>query len=89
MQDIIYLNMFILPFIIFKYNFEIISIIDWLYNKLRNNEIKIKPLNKNTVINDNCLPKASGNYFFDKVPTILNILNTEIIEIIEPECFHC
>lgn len=63
-----------------KHDFEIISIIDWLWEQIESGELKLKPLNKTAVIHDNCWPKASGSHFFDRVRDILAAMEVEVIE---------
>ncbi|MBD3228059.1 MAG: hypothetical protein GF329_07705 [Candidatus Lokiarchaeota archaeon] len=63
-----------------NFNFEIISIIDWLWEQINSGKLELNPLNKSAVIHDNCWPKAGGNHFFDRVRDILDALEVEVIE---------
>ena len=63
-----------------KFNFEIVSIIDWLWERIKSGEIEVTPLNKTAIIHDNCWPKANGNHFFDRIRDILDYLGVEVIE---------
>jgi Fe-S oxidoreductase len=63
-----------------EFDFEIVSIIDWLWEQIETGKIQLTPLNKTATIHDNCWPKASGDHFFDRVRDILKALEVEIIE---------
>ncbi len=65
-----------------KFDFEVISFIDWLEEELNTGKYKITKLDLKAVIHDNCWPKASGDIFFNKVREILKKIG---IDIIEPE----
>ncbi len=62
-------------------NFEVISMIDWLWDELKSGKFKITPLNITAAVHDNCWPKASGNYFFNKVRDLLKLCGVQIIEL--------
>jgi len=59
---------------------EVVSIFDWLHDRIAEGESSITPLNKTAVLHDNCWPKASGDYFFDKVRDLLALLGVQVLE---------
>ncbi|MHA1753487.1 MAG: (Fe-S)-binding protein [Candidatus Helarchaeota archaeon] len=63
-----------------KFNFEVVSIIDWLWEQIQKGEIEPQPLKKTVAIHDNCWPKASGNIFFEKVRNILKAFEIDVVE---------
>ncbi|MFX0186391.1 MAG: (Fe-S)-binding protein [Candidatus Hodarchaeota archaeon] len=62
-------------------NFEVISIIDFLWDELNSGKYEIIPLNFTASIHDNCWSKASGDYFFNKVRDILKLCGVRVIEL--------
>ena len=64
-----------------KMNFEVISIIDWLWDELNTDKYEIKTLNITAAVHDNCWAKASGDYFFNKVRDILKLCCVKVIEL--------
>jgi len=63
-----------------KFDIEIIWVIDWLLEKIKNYDLEIKPLNLRAVIHDSCWPKVSGDYFFNRVREIIKLCGIEIVE---------
>jgi Fe-S oxidoreductase len=63
-----------------KFNFEVVSIIDWFWDIIQQNELEITPLNKTAVIHDSCWSKASGEHFFNRVRDILALLGVQVLE---------
>jgi len=61
-------------------DFDVISIEEWLLDRIRNGSIEIAPLGKTAVIHDNCWPKASGEKCFETTRTLLNCLGISVIE---------
>ncbi|MHA1897775.1 MAG: (Fe-S)-binding protein, partial [Promethearchaeota archaeon] len=61
-------------------NIEIVSMIDWLYEKIKNKEINIKPLNKKVVVHDNCWPRLTDESIFEKIREIFKELGLTVIE---------
>lgn len=64
------------------FDFEMISMEEWILDRIDRGEIAVTPLNKRAVIHDNCWPKASGDFYFDLVRTLLDRLG---ITVVEPE----
>lgn len=63
-----------------EFDFEVISIVDWIHQRIRSGEIRIAPLNKTAVIHDSCWPKASGDHDFDAVRKLLELFGVEVLE---------
>jgi len=61
-------------------DFDVISIEEWLLDRVQNGAIEIAPLGKTAVIHDNCWPKASGEVCFDTTRALLERLGVTVIE---------
>lgn len=59
---------------------EVVSIEDWLYERIARGEIAVTPLNMSAVLHDNCWPKASGEDLFDKVRALLSVIGVRVVE---------
>jgi Fe-S oxidoreductase len=59
---------------------EVLSIEDWLHERITSGQIPIKPLNQTAVLHDNCWPKASGDELFQKVRDLLSAVGVTVIE---------
>ncbi|MFX1273955.1 MAG: (Fe-S)-binding protein [Promethearchaeota archaeon] len=64
-----------------KMNFEVISIIDWLYKELTSGKYELVPLNFSVCVHDNCWPKMRGNDIFNRVRELLKLCGVKIIEL--------
>lgn len=62
------------------FGFEMISIEEWLVDRIRSGDIAVAPLNKSAVLHDNCWPKASGGYYFDKTRELLGLIGVTVVE---------
>jgi len=63
-----------------RFDFEVISIIDWFWDIIQQDRFPIHPLNKTAVVQDSCWSKASGDHFFNRVREILTLLGVDVIE---------
>jgi len=71
----------IYPFFGIKINAELISILDWIWERIKMKDIKIsKKLKITATLHDNCWAKCSGDHFLDLSRKILNKIGVEIIE---------
>jgi Fe-S oxidoreductase len=59
---------------------DVVSIEEWLYDRVAKGVIGVSPLNKTAVIQDNCWPKASGGELFQKVRDLLSLLGVTVVE---------
>jgi len=59
---------------------EVVSVTDWLLERIEAGEIEVKPLGKQAVIHDSCWPKASGDHFFDGTRRLLARLGVTVVE---------
>jgi len=59
---------------------EVISIEDWLCERIANGKLHVSPLNETVTLHDNCWPKASGDAFFDKVRELLGFIGVSVVE---------
>jgi len=59
---------------------EVVSIEDWLLERINAGDIKVKPLNLSAALHDNCWPKASGEEMFGKVRRLLGAVGVTVIE---------
>lgn len=64
-----------------KMNFEIVSIVDWLYDELKSGKYEITPLNITACVHDSCWPKMRGDAIFNKVRELLEMCGVKIIEL--------
>ncbi len=63
-----------------SFNFEMISMEEWILDRIDRGELSVTPLNKRAVIHDNCWPKASGDFYFDRVRRLLERLGITVVE---------
>jgi Fe-S oxidoreductase len=64
-----------------KFNFKAINLLEWLCQKIENDEIKIKyKLNKTATIQDSCHSKMLGKDYQNLSRKILNKIGIEVIE---------
>ncbi len=59
---------------------EVISLYDWIGERIAAGMIHVRPLNKRAVIHDNCWPKASGDVCFDGVRGLLERIGVTVVE---------
>jgi Fe-S oxidoreductase len=59
---------------------EVVSMEDWLLERIANGQLRLKPLNQSAVLHDNCWPKASGENLFAKVRDLLRLAGVTVIE---------
>lgn len=59
---------------------EVISVEEWLCEHIRKCSTPLSPLNKTVVLHDNCWPKASGDFLFDKTRELLHLLGVTVVE---------
>ena len=62
------------------FDFEMISVEDWLVDRIRSGELAVRPLGLRGVVHDNCWPKAAGDFYFDKTRELLALLGVEAVE---------
>lgn len=64
-----------------KFNFEKLTLLEWLWQKIKTNKIVIRyPLNKTATIQDSCHSKEIGEDFQNLSRNILNEIGVEVIE---------
>lgn len=64
-----------------NFNFEVIPVLDWLWEKLEQGKLKTKiKLNRTVTIHDNCQSKPFGNKYYDLSRKILQTLGANIVE---------
>lgn len=61
-------------------NIEVVTIEEWLSERIRGGKLAVSPLHKTVVLHDNCWPKASGDFLFDQVRALLGLLGVTVIE---------
>ena len=62
--------------------FEIVSVWEWLWEKVQNDEIKVKrPINRKVAITDSCYGSELGDKFFDAVRGVHQAAGMEIVEL--------
>ncbi len=62
-------------------NANVVSILEWIWERIQAGEIEIKhSLNKTVTLHDNCWPRISGEKFFELSRRILNTIGINIIE---------
>jgi hypothetical protein len=59
---------------------EIVSLVEWIRDRLSRGEIPVSPINKRAVIHDSCWPKASGERLFDATRDVLRRLGIAVVE---------
>jgi Fe-S oxidoreductase len=59
---------------------EIVSLEQWILERIERGELTLSPLGKRAVIHDNCWPKASGSAMFDAMRRLLQKLGVEVID---------
>ncbi len=59
---------------------KVVSIEEWLCERIQKGILPVSPLNKTVVLHDNCWPKASGEVLFDQVRTLLGLLGVTVME---------
>ena len=62
------------------FDFEVVSILDFLDERLAAGDLEIKPLGLRATLHDNCWPKASGERIFERSRALLARLGVEIVE---------
>ena len=65
-----------------KLPFEIVSVWEWLWEKYRNGEIKVKrPINRKVAITDSCYSSELGDGFLDAVRGLHRAVGMEVVEL--------
>jgi Fe-S oxidoreductase len=65
-----------------KLPFEIISVWEWLWEKVQNGEIKVeRPINRKVALTDSCYGSELGDKFFDAVRGVHRAVGMEIVEL--------
>ncbi len=59
---------------------EVVSLYDWLIERIEGGALPVTPLGKRAVPHDSCWPKASGDVQFDSVRRLLSIIGVEAVE---------
>ncbi len=59
---------------------EVVSMEEWLCERIVDGKLQLSPLNRTVVLHDNCWPKASGDALFDKVRELLARLGVAVVE---------
>jgi Fe-S oxidoreductase len=59
---------------------EVITLEDWLLERIRRGELRPRPLGMKVVVHDNCWPKAAGDALFDKTREILAALGVTAVD---------
>ncbi len=62
------------------FDFEIVSMVDWMLERIDDGRLPVQPVNKTAVIHDSCWPKASGPHFFDRNRELLARCGVEVLE---------
>ncbi|WXG41708.1 MAG: (Fe-S)-binding protein [Candidatus Freyarchaeum deiterrae] len=64
-----------------NFDFEIIPLLDWLWEKIDQGKLKLKSkLNRTVTLHDNCQAKPFGNKYYDLSRKILESLGVKVIE---------
>ncbi|MFB0562065.1 MAG: (Fe-S)-binding protein [Candidatus Lokiarchaeia archaeon] len=64
-----------------KFDFEIIPVLDWLWEKIDQGKLKIKSkIDKKITLHDNCQAKPFGNKYFDLSRKILETIGVKVVE---------
>jgi len=59
---------------------DIVSVTDWILDRMDRGELNAKPLGTRAVIHDSCWPKASGDHFFDTTRDLLQRVGVTVVE---------
>jgi Fe-S oxidoreductase len=65
-----------------KLPFEIVSVWEWLWEKVQNGEIKVeRPIERKVVLTDSCYGSELGDAFFDAVRGLHRTVGMEVVEL--------
>lgn len=59
---------------------EVSPIEEWLCERVLKGDMRLTSLNKTVILHDNCWPKASGDFLFDKVRELLGLMGITVME---------
>jgi len=59
---------------------EVVSVTDWLLDRIESGALAVNALGKQAVIHDSCWSKASGDHFFDGVRALLSRVGVTVVE---------
>lgn len=59
---------------------EIVSLLDWLDERIQQGVLQLSPLGKRAALHDSCWPKASGRHFHERTRGLLAACGVEAVE---------
>ena len=63
-----------------SFDFEVVSVLDWLLDRIECGQLHVHRLDKTAVMHDSCWDKASGGHVFDQSRALLEALGVAVVE---------